>query len=708
MSHAPPSPAAGPPGEKEAALGDAAEASPHAGHGPARPGPRGAKPAGRGAHAGHDPVTMAEDFKWRFLTCTALTVPILYLTPQVQSLLRLSVDKRLPWAPWLLLALSAVVYLYGGWPFVAGAARELRRARPGMMTLVALAITVAFAYSVAVVLGVEGVSFFWESTTLIDLVLLGHWVEMKGVAGTGRALAALAKLMPERALRLEPDGEAEEVPASTVKAGDRILVRPGERVAADGRIVEGASAVDESVLTGERVPVEKAAGARVLAGALNGTGALVVAVERAGADAFLGQVARLVAEAQASKSRVQALADRAALGLTLVALVGGAGTLAGWLLLSSRGLAFAVERAVAVLVTASPHALALAIPLVAAVSARIGVRAGLLVRNRAAFERARRLDVVVFDKTGTLTEGRFGVTDVLVPPGRQHHDVLALAAAVERASGHPIAAAVGRSAKELGLAVPPAADAETLPGRGARAVVGGREVQVLSPSAVRDAGLDAPFDAVAPLEAAGKTVVWLVDGGRVAGALALADRPRKTAAEAVRALRAMGLDVVMLTGDRRAVAEHVAAALGIGRVEAEVRPDEKAARIGALQAEGLVVAVAGHGVNDAPALARADVGLAVGAGADVAVATADVVLVASDPADVVRAIGLARSTYRKMAQNLWWAAGYNVVALPLAAGAFAWAGVVLPPAAGAVLMSLSTVAVALNARRLRLEEPRRR
>ncbi|HLA63645.1 MAG TPA: heavy metal translocating P-type ATPase [Rhodothermales bacterium] len=666
----------------------------HAGHG--------------GAHAGHDPAVMADDFKWRFLTCAALTVPILYLSPQAQALLGLDVTEKLPWVHWLILGLGATVYLYGGWPFFRGAVRELGRLRPGMMTLVTMAVTVAFAYSAAVVVGVRGMEMFWETATLIDLMLLGHWIEMRSVAGAGSALEALAALVPDTAHRLgtadgEEDGEPEDVPAASLQPGDRVLVRPGERVPADGRVEGGGSAVDESLLTGESVPVEKNEGDEVLAGAVNGTGALTVRVERTGEAAFLGQVARLVRDAQTKKGRVETLADRAAFGLTLVALVGGGLTFAGWFFLSAHGLAYAIERAVTVMVTACPHALGLAVPLVAAVSTRLGAQAGLLVRNRAAFEQARRLNAVVFDKTGTLTAGRFGVTDVLVRPGGHEDAVLALAAAVERSSEHPLAAAVVRTAQARGLEIPATTDFEALPGRGARATVAGREIRVLSPSAVVDARLDAPFEAVAPLEAEGKTVVWVVDRGRVTGALALADEVRPTAAEAVESLHRLGLQVIMLTGDRQAVAEHVAATLGIDRVEAEVRPEGKAARIQALQAEGLCVAMTGDGVNDAPALARADVGLAVGAGAHVAVETADVVLVRDDPRDVARAVRLARATYRKMVQNLWWAAGYNVVALPLAAGALAWAGVVFPPAAGAVLMSFSTIAVAINARRLRLD-----
>jgi Cu2+-exporting ATPase len=609
--------------------------------------------------------------------------------------------RLFPGEAFVLLALSTVVYGYGGWPFLTGLVEEARARRPGMMTLVAMAITVAFVYSVGVVFGLPGEAFFWETALLVDLMLVGHWVEMRSVMGAGRALEELARLMPAEAHRLGADGQPEDVPVAALRPGDRVLVRASEKVPADGVVVEGASAVNEAMLTGESVPVEKAAGDEVIGGSVNGTGSLVVEVARTGEASYLAQVVRLVREAQETKSRTQALADRAARLLTVVALTVGALTLAGWLL-AGAGLAVAVERAVTVMVISCPHALGLAIPLVVAVSTSLAAGRGLLVRNRTAFEQARLLDTLVFDKTGTLTEGRFGVTDVLPFGGAPPEDVLRLAAAVEAGSEHPIAAGILETARARGLAVPAATDFRALPGQGVEATVEGSRVAVLSPSAVAESHPEVPTEEAERLGCEGKTVVFVVRDGVPAGALALADVIRASAREALRTLHQMGVEAVMLSGDKREVAEWVGRALGLDRVVAEVRPEEKAAHVARLQAAGRRVGMAGDGVNDAPALARADVGIAIGAGTDVAIEAADVVLVDSDPRNAADVIRLSRATYRKMVQNLWWAAGYNVVAIPLAAGAFAWAGVVLSPAVGAVLMSLSTVIVAFNARLLRL------
>ncbi|WP_218830435.1 copper-translocating P-type ATPase [Rubrivirga marina] len=658
---------------------------------------------GGGGHHDHHAM-MVEDFKRRFWVCLGLTVPILALSPMLQ--MWAGVDWRFPGDVWILTVLGTAVYLYGGRPFLTGARDEIADRRPGMMTLVALAISVAFVYSIAVVFGLEGNLFFWETATLIDLMLVGHWVEMRSVMGASRALEELARLMPDEAHRLTASGETEDVPTAALRPGDRILVKASEKVPADGTVLEGTSAVNQAALTGESVPVEKAPGDDLIAGSVNGTGALTVEVTKTGADAYLNQVVTLVREAQASKSRTQDLANRAAFYLTVTAITVGALTFAGWLLLADVPLSFVIERAVTVMVIACPHALGLAIPLVVAVSTSISARNGLLVRDRAAFERARDLDTLVFDKTGTLTEGRFGVTDVLPAPGVAEDDLLTTAAAVEGGSEHPIAAGVVRSARDRGLALPDVSGFEAMTGKGVRAVVGGETVEVLSPGALADAGVGVP-DALRQrgdaLGREGQTVVWVVRGGALLGALALADVVRPESKEAIDRLHDLGLTAVMLTGDKREVAEHVARQLEIDRVIAEVLPDQKSAVIRALQAEGRVVAMTGDGVNDAPALATADVGLAVGAGTDVAVETADVVLVKSDPRAAVRVIALARATYRKMVQNLWWAAGYNVVAIPLAAGALAPWGVILSPAVGAVLMSLSTVVVAVNARRLSVD-----
>lgn len=663
--------------------------------------------SGGGGHHDHHAM-MVKDFKRRFWVCLALTVPILALSPMLQ--MWAGVEWTFPGAVWVLAALAAVVWGYGGWPFLTGARGELGKGRPGMMTLVALAITVAFVYSVAVVLGLEGNLFFWETATLVDLMLVGHWVEMRSVMGASRALEELARLMPDEAHRYTEAGELEDVPTSSLRPGDRVLVKSSEKVPADGTVVDGRSAVNQAALTGESVPVEKGEGDELIAGSVNGSGALTVEVTKTGAEAYLNQVVTLVREAQASKSKTQDLANRAAFYLTVTAISVGALTFFAWWLFTAQPLSFAIERAVTVMVIACPHALGLAIPLVVAVSTSISARNGLLIRDRAAFERARDLDTLVFDKTGTLTEGRFGVTEILPAPGFSEDDLLAMAAAVEGGSEHPIAAGVVRSAQDRSLALPTVTDFQAITGKGVRATVDGTTVQILSPGAMESAGIRFPNALLArasELGREGQTVVYVVQGtgadAAPMGALALADVVRPESKEAIDRLHELGIQAVMLTGDKQEVADHVARQLGIDRVIAEVLPDEKSAEIKKLQAEGHIVAMTGDGVNDAPALATADVGIAVGAGTDVAVETADIVLVESDPRAAVRVIALARATYGKMVQNLWWAAGYNIVAIPLAAGVLAPWGVVLSPAVGAVLMSLSTVVVAVNARRLTVE-----
>jgi len=644
---------------------------------------------------------MVEDFRRRFFVSLVVTAPILALSPMIQQWLGVAEAWAFPGDSWVLLGLSTFVYVYGGWPFLTGLVDELGERTPGMMTLVALAISVAYLYSAAVVLGVEGEVFFWETATLIDLMLVGHWIEMRSVMGASRALEELARLMPNTAHRVTESGDTEEVPIADLAPGDQVRIKSGEKVPADGTVVEGQSSVNESMLTGESVPVEKTAGDEVIGGAVNGTGSLVVEVEKTGESSYLNQVITLVREAQASQSRTQNLADRAAYWLTLIALTVGAVTFAAWYGVLGETFVFSLERTVTVMVITCPHALGLAIPLVVAVSTGLGAQRGLLIRDRAAFERARDLDTVVFDKTGTLTEGRFGVTDVLVFDGEEDA-LLRQAAAVEQNSEHPIAAGILRAAEDGGLDVPDATDFEALTGKGVRATVEATEVRVLSPGAAKNE-VDLPEHDAETLQAQGKTVVYVVRDGVALGALALADIIREESREAIRTLHDLGIDVVMLTGDNERVAKWVAEELGLDRVIAEVLPDEKSDVIEDLQAEGRLVAMTGDGVNDAPALATADVGIAIGAGTDVAVETADIVLVESDPRDAVDVIRLAQATYRKMVQNLWWATGYNVVAIPLAAGVLVTAGIVLSPAAGAVLMSLSTVIVAINARFLHLD-----
>ncbi|QJA07006.1 copper-translocating P-type ATPase [Thermosulfurimonas marina] len=639
---------------------------------------------------------MIADFRRRFWISLALTVPILFLSPMLRKLLGLGA-LAFPGDRYLLFGLASVVYFYGGWPFLRGLFSEVQQRRPGMMTLIAVAITTAYGYSSLVTFVLPGKVFFWELATLIDIMLLGHWIEMRSVMGASRALEELARLMPSAAHRILSEGSTEEVPLEALRPGDRVLVRPGEKIPADGWVVEGRSAVNEAMLTGESRPVEKGPGDEVIGGAVNGEGSLVVEITRTGAESFLSQVIELVREAQESKSRTQDLANRAAFWLTLIALSGGALTFFVWEVFLKKDLAFALERTVTVMVITCPHALGLAVPLVVAVSTALAAKRGLLIRNRAAFEQARNLTAVVFDKTGTLTEGRFGVTKVLAWEGHSPEEILRLAASVETHSEHPIARAVAEAASETY----PVEDFRALPGRGARARVAEREVLVVSPGYLREAGLEPPAEAL-ELSEKGHTVVFVLVEGKLSGAIALSDRIRPESREAISALKARGLKCFMLTGDNARVARAVSEELGLDEFFAEVLPQEKAEKIREVKARGEIVAMTGDGVNDAPALAEAHVGIAIGAGTEVAIETADIVLVRNNPLDVVTIIDLARATYRKMVQNLFWATGYNAVAIPLAAGVLYQYGVLLSPAMGAVLMSLSTVIVALNARRLKI------
>jgi len=624
---------------------------------------------------------------------------VLATSEMVQHFLGLRRVLAFPGDRYVELAFAAAVFFYGGWPFLTGLADELKQRRPGMMTLVALAISVAFVYSVAVVLGLPGGVFFWETATLIDIMLLGHWIEMRSVLGASRALEQLVRLLPAVAHRLRADGGTDDVPVTELRRGDRIVVKPGEKIPTDGLVSEGRTSVNQALLTGESRPVERGPGEEVIGGAVNGEAAITVEVTRTGAETYLSQVIDMVRRAQETRSRTQDLANRAALWLTMVAIAGGTVTLVTWLLLG-RELHFALERMVTVMVITCPHALGLAVPLVVAVSTAIAARRGLLIRDRAAFERARALDAIVFDKTGTLTEGRFGVTDVVALGGHSETDVLRLAAALDSRSEHPIAAGIVRAAGERGVRFPAPAEFVAIPGKGARGRVEGVEVKVVSPGFLKEQGVTAGDPRLALLAEQGKTVVYVLADGALAGAIALADVIRPESRDALRRLREMGIKAMMLTGDSQAVARWVAGELGLDDYFAEVLPGDKAAKIAEVKRRGLTVAMVGDGVNDAPALVAADVGIAIGAGTDVAIESADIVLVRSDPRDVAGIVGLARATYRKMVQNLWWATGYNAIALPLAAGVLAGRGVLLSPALGAVLMSVSTVIVAVNARLL--------
>jgi Cu2+-exporting ATPase len=678
----------------------AQQAAPETGHS-AGPHDHAAAGGAHISHAGHEQM-----FRDRFWVCLLLGAPVLYYSEGLQQLLGFSAP-RFPGSEWIAAAFSVGVFAYGGVPFLQMAVVELRNRQPGMMTLISLAISVAFAYSLAARFLPGAMDFFWELVTLIDVMLLGHWIEMRSVRQASGALNELAKLMPDTAERIGPNGNPQPVPANELRTGDLVLVRPGASIPADGEVESGESDVNEAMITGESRPVKKSPGAKAIAGTINGDGSLRVRVTATGEQTALAGILRLVREAQESKSRTQVLADRAAGWLFYAALASAALTAIGWVLADGFNLTV-LERVVTVLVIACPHALGLAIPLVVAITTALGARHGILVRDRLALERARDVNVVIFDKTGTLTKGELGVVGLHTVEGLEEGQALARAAAVEGDSEHPLARAVRQAAEARGLSLPPVAEFEALKGRGVRARVDGRAVSVGGPRLLEMAQAE-PSEALQAFtrEAGGRgqTVVYLLEEQTVVAALAIADVVRPESRRAVERLHAMGVEVAMLTGDSEDVARAVAQGLGIDRYFAQVLPEHKDQKVTELQRQGKRVAMVGDGVNDAPALTRADVGIAIGSGTDVAVESAGIILVRSNPLDVVNVIELSRASYRKMIQNLIWATGYNVVALPLAAGVLAWAGIVLSPAVGALFMSLSTVIVALNAqllRRLRL------
>lgn len=650
-------------------------------------------------HAGHDHGAMIADYRRRFWVSLTLTFPILAISPMVRHVLGLESALAFRGDLVVLFVLSSVAYFYGGWPFIRGLAGELRQRAPGMMTLIALAISVAYFYSSAVVFGLAGKVFFWELATLIDVMLLGHWIEMKSVLGASGALEALVRLLPSTAHRLRADGAIEDVPASAIRPGDKVLVKPGEKVPTDGVIVAGRSSLNESMLTGESKPVDKSEGQEAIGGSVNGEGAITLDIRKTGAATYLAQVIEMVRQAQATRSRTQDLANRAAQWLTWIALSAGGATLAVWLGIG-KGFEFALERMVTVMVITCPHALGLAVPLVVAVSTSLSARSGLLIRDRAAFERARNLQAIVFDKTGTLTEGRFGVSDIVPFGDTPENEVLRVAAALESRSEHPIAAGIVAAARERQLVPGEVRGFRNLTGQGAEASVDGQAVKVVSPGYLKAEGLSVDDPRTRRLADQGKTVVFVVRGGIPIGAIALADVVRRESHAAIAGLKRMGIQCMMLTGDSSAVARTVGGELGLDDYFAEVLPHQKAAKIREVKARGLTVAMVGDGVNDAPALVESDLGIAIGAGTDVAVESADIVLVRSDPRDVATIMALSRATYAKMVQNLLWATGYNVVAIPMAAGVTYGMGVLLSPAMGAALMSLSTVIVAINAKLL--------
>ena len=656
---------------------------------------------GHDTHAGHS-VAM---FREKFWISLLLTLPTLIWGHMLQRAFGYR-PPPIPGARWVPSVFGTAVFLYGGRPFLQGAIRELRDRLPGMMTLIALAITVAFGFSAAVTLGYPGMPLWEELATLVTVMLLGHWIEMRSITQAQGALTELAKLLPDTAVRIAREGgveRTEEVPVTLLRERDLILVRPGARIPADGVVRDGHSAVNESMITGESRPVEKNPGDRVIAGTVNETGSLRVDVTGTGERTTLAGIVRLVQQAQQSRSRAQALADRAAFWLTVIALGAGMATFLAWAATGS-DIAFAVERLVTVLVIACPHALGLAVPLVIAISTTLGAQSGLLVRDRRGLEEARLLNTVVFDKTGTLTLGEHRVVATRTAAGIDEMEVLRLAAAVEGDAEHPIGRAIVTSAGEHALQLPRVSSFKAIAGQGAQALVDGRVLVVGGPNLLRKLNMTLPPEFTEFTDAAaakGHAVIYLIEDDRILAAFSVADAIRPESREAIARLHTLGIEVAMLTGDAQAVADAVARELGIDAVFAQVLPEEKAAKIEELQRRGKHVAMVGDGVNDAPALVTADVGIAIGAGTDVAVEAGDIVLIRNDPRDVPRIISLSRVSYRKMVQNLWWAAGYNIVAIPLAAGVLARQGILLSPAMGAILMSLSTVIVAINAQLLR-------
>ncbi len=653
-------------------------------------------------HAGHNHhAMMIADFKKRFYVVLILTIPIMLLSEMIQHWLNLHISFA--GSKYVLLTLSSVVFFYGGWPFLKGLVEETKAKNPGMMFLIGFAITVAYIYSVAIVFGLQGMDFFWELTTLIGIMLLGHWIEMKSIAGASRELELLVQLMPDNAHLVQGE-QVTDVKTETLKEKDIILIKPGEKVAADGIISEGESYLNESMLTGESKPVEKKTGDKVIAGAINGNGSIKVTVSHGAKDSYLSQVIKLVDDAQKSKSKTQLLADTAARWLTIIALLAGISTFLYWYL-TGQSLAFAMERMVTVIVICCPHALGLAVPLVVAKSTALSAKNGLLIKNRTAFENSRKITTIVFDKTGTLTVGKFEVSKI-VPLSfgegsgvrLNENEIIRLASALEQKSEHPIATGILQKVKDLSIAIPAIENFNAITGKGVEATVEGKKILVVSPGYLKENNITVP-DAFTANDR--ETVVFVIINNQLAGYIALSDEIRSESAEAIQTLKQNNIKSILLTGDNSKVAASVSKTLGMDSFFAEVLPHQKLEKIKELQNKGEFVAMTGDGVNDAPALAIADVGIAVGSGSDIAAETAGIVLVNSNPKDIVSLILFGKATYRKMIQNLIWATGYNVIALPLAAGVLFKQGILLSPAAGAVLMTISTVVVAINAQLLK-------
>lgn len=652
------------------------------------------------SHGNHH-AHMVADFKKRFWVSIIATIPILFLSPMLQAIFGISSQLKFEGSQYLLFGVSSFIFFYGGWPFLKGFFNEIKSGSPGMMTLIAVAISTAYFYSSAVVFGVPGKVFFWELATLVDIMLLGHWIEMKSVMGASKALEELAKLMPSTANKLNEDGSITEIKTEDIVNGDKLVIKPGEKIPADGEIKKGSTSVNESMLTGESRPVSKAENDNVIGGAINGEGSITIEVKNTGKDTFLSKVIELVKNAQESKSKTQDTANRAAFWLTIIAISVGAITMFLWLVIGGKDFVFALERTVTVMVITCPHALGLAVPLVVAVSTAISARKGLLIRNRAAFEAARNLNAVIFDKTGTLTEGRFGISKIVsISDSVSEDKLLAYAASIETYSEHPIAKGVTDSFDGKLLEVN---SFEAIAGKGARGIINEKEIMIVSPGYLKENNLSSGSEKFREMLNDTNTVVFVLIDKNIAGAIELGDKIKSESKEAVKVLQNLGIRCIMITGDNKQVAKKVADELGLDDFYAEVLPSEKADKVNEIKRHGLKVAMTGDGVNDAPALATADVGIAIGAGTDVAIETADIVLVNSNPLDVVSIIKLAKATYKKMVQNLVWAAGYNIVAIPLAAGVLYNYGILLSPAAGALLMSISTVIVAVNAKLLKID-----
>lgn len=649
--------------------------------------------------AGHNHhAMMIADFKKRFYIVLILTIPIMLLSEMIQHFM--GVNWEFEGSQYILFALSTIVFIYGGFPFLKGLRHEVKTKKLGMMFLIGFAISVAYLYSVAIVFGLQGMDFFWELTTLILIMLLGHWIEMKSIAGASKELELLVQLMPADAHMVMPD-MVHDVKTDTLKENDIILVKPGEKVAADGIILEGESYLNESMLTGESKPIQKVKGDKVIAGAINGNGSVKVTVSHAAKDSYLSQVIKLVDDAQKSKSHTQLLADNAAKWLTIIALVTGIATFLYWYL-TGQSLAFAMERMVTVIVICCPHALGLAVPLVVAKSTALSAKNGLLIKNRTAFENARKITTVVFDKTGTLTAGKFEVSKIVsLQQGLSENEIVRLASALEQQSEHPIATGILQKVKDLSITIPVTENFKAITGKGVEATVEGKKILVVSPGYLKENNLPTPEGFTANDT---ETVVFVIINNQLTGYIALSDEIRPESASAIKTLNENNIKSILLTGDNVKVAKSVSETLGMDSFIAEVLPHQKLEKIKELQSKGEFVAMTGDGVNDAPALAIADIGIAVGSGSDIAAETAGIVLVNSNPKDIVSLILFGKATYRKMIQNLIWATGYNIIALPLAAGILYKQGIFLSPAAGAVLMTVSTVVVAVNASFLKVKK----